>query len=461
MLQKRIDQLSVKTSTMKEQFHELESKISEKFKSAMEKLTDLKKENLGKLESMLEGLEMRMRELKWMEYFNKFQIDYIEPEKYMRKYFVHQQTQKSFYEQLGLGKKTFVTDKHSDFIIKGHIDIVSNNSREIAQNQKRKVVDELHAQKMKEERLNKLNKIRKEELKKEEKIEQEQLFSKLVEKTGQIKKNNLSGRGGRRAAVEIILDSEDDLDGASTFRSKIVDTLPDENKPKMDNGSVSETYTESDFEGQQSDPMLSSRSTMNKVMKSSDRADSREDSPQNLGFSSERKRNRRKFKEKKKMLEKEVYKPPHNNIPLLNIQKTQEMLKKKQKKVVFHADVKNPEPYKKEQPDNYIEPEAINFEEDLSTPRDIVRSSCESVASNAPSSYRHISRLSESGKMVIVDLVRLFGEENVNLSLEEAFEDSEILNDSEGTYTYLNCVKYFAKKVALYRKQEEMSVSMK
>ncbi len=57
--------------------------------------------------------------------------------------------------------------------------------------------------------------------------------------------------------------------------------------------------------------------------------------------------------------------------------------------------------------------------------------------------------------MVIVDLVRLFGEESVNLSLEEAFEDSEILKNSEGTYLYLNCVKYFAKKVALYRKREE------
>lgn len=56
---------------------------------------------------------------------------------------------------------------------------------------------------------------------------------------------------------------------------------------------------------------------------------------------------------------------------------------------------------------------------------------------------------------MIVDLVKLFGEENVNVSLEEAFEDSEILKNSEGTYLYLNCSKHFARKVATYRKQQE------
>ena len=100
----------------------------------------------------------------------------------------------------------------------------------------------------------------------------------------------------------------------------------------------------------------------------------------------------------------------------------------------------------------FIDEGPINFEEDLSTPREIVRSTYESYSSNPPSSHRNVSRLSESGKLVIVDLVKLFGEENVNLSLEEAFEDSDILNDSEGTYIYLNCVKHFAKKVAMYKR---------
>lgn len=109
--------------------------------------------------------------------------------------------------------------------------------------------------------------------------------------------------------------------------------------------------------------------------------------------------------------------------------------------------------------DNYLDTGPIDFEKDMMTPREIVRSTCTSYSSNPPSSYRNISRLSESGKRVIVDIVRLFGEENVNLSLEEAFEDSEIMNDSEGTYIYLNCIKHFSKKVAMYRKREETSFS--
>ena len=60
---------------------------------------------------------------------------------------------------------------------------------------------------------------------------------------------------------------------------------------------------------------------------------------------------------------------------------------------------------------------------------------------------------------MIVDLVKLFGEENVNVSLEEAFEDSEILKNSEGTYLYLNCAKHFAKKVAIHHKQQEEAVN--
>ena len=106
--------------------------------------------------------------------------------------------------------------------------------------------------------------------------------------------------------------------------------------------------------------------------------------------------------------------------------------------------------------ENIQEPPAVNFEDDLSTPRDIIRSSTHaSHSSNTLLSYRQITRLSEAGKYVIVDLVKLFGEENVNLSLEEAFEDSEILKNSEGTYLYLNCAKHFAKKVSIVKKQQE------
>lgn len=60
-----------------------------------------------------------------MEYFNKFQIDFIGAEEYVTKYLIHQNMQKNFYSSLGLGKNSFISERHSEFVVRGQIDLVS------------------------------------------------------------------------------------------------------------------------------------------------------------------------------------------------------------------------------------------------------------------------------------------------------------------------------------------------
>jgi hypothetical protein len=125
LLNQKIIQLKTKVTKMRDDFDELEQEVIKIFKTGMANLRRHKEENLGKLESLLWGLQTRLKELRWMEYFNKFQIDFIGPEEYVRKYLVHQDMQKKFYSSLGLGKSAFINERHSEFVVRGQIDLVS------------------------------------------------------------------------------------------------------------------------------------------------------------------------------------------------------------------------------------------------------------------------------------------------------------------------------------------------
>lgn len=57
-----------------------------------------------------------------------------------------------------------------------------------------------------------------------------------------------------------------------------------------------------------------------------------------------------------------------------------------------------------------------------------------------PSSSRMRKSLSDKSKDIIESLIKQFGNEQIKTSLDEAFDDSDILSSKEANYLYLNCI---------------------
>lgn len=57
-----------------------------------------------------------------------------------------------------------------------------------------------------------------------------------------------------------------------------------------------------------------------------------------------------------------------------------------------------------------------------------------------PSTSRMKKSLADKSKEIIESLVKKFGEEQIKTSLQEAFDDSEILKPKEASFLYLNCL---------------------
>ena len=186
----KIDNLKSKIQKMTIDFQCYKDDIKQRFQLAMHSLNQLKIDNLEYLEGMLCGLEIKYKELKWMEYFNKFQINYIDAEEYLKKQFYHQDHQKVFYGQLGLGKKSCINNKHSQFTVVGEIDIVSNYK--IVQKEQDVKLKQLKGM---QEQAQKLDQ--------QKQIKQNKLLDTLTVATKNTKSNKAINVEGRRAAVEL------------------------------------------------------------------------------------------------------------------------------------------------------------------------------------------------------------------------------------------------------------------
>lgn len=122
LIKKHIKKLDKKIEKMNLEFNRIESQIFSIYKRAMVKLKQIKKTNLNDLESTSTILKNRLNELKWMEYFTKFQIDYIEPEDFIQLNFTHQRMQNHFYKNMKI-PGVDVYNKHSNFEVYGDIQI--------------------------------------------------------------------------------------------------------------------------------------------------------------------------------------------------------------------------------------------------------------------------------------------------------------------------------------------------
>lgn len=129
--------LESKIKKMKRDFSSLESQIYNIYQKAIIKLMQLKKNNLHDLESTFSMLKNRINELKWMEYFTKFQIDYVPPEEYIHLNFTHQRMQNLLYRNMTLpGAEIY--EKHSDYKVLGEIEILDFRKKIESEVKKRK-----------------------------------------------------------------------------------------------------------------------------------------------------------------------------------------------------------------------------------------------------------------------------------------------------------------------------------
>lgn len=137
MIKKHIKNLEKKIDKMTVEFKRVESQIFSIYKRAMVKLKQIKKANLHDLESACTIMKNRLNELKWMEYFTKFQIDYIEPEEFIQLNFTHQRMQNLFYRNMKVpGTETY--KKHSNFEVYGDIQIADCKKSSDTQEKKRR-----------------------------------------------------------------------------------------------------------------------------------------------------------------------------------------------------------------------------------------------------------------------------------------------------------------------------------
>ena len=131
--------IDVKAARMNEQFDSLEASIILIYRNLMKKLLKLKARTVLVFESMSSMLETKLRELRWMEYFIKFQVDYVAPEIYINNFFTHQKMQKKLYEDTAFLTENLVK-LHSNYKIVGDdLDLVD---KKIWQEKKDKEAEE-------------------------------------------------------------------------------------------------------------------------------------------------------------------------------------------------------------------------------------------------------------------------------------------------------------------------------
>lgn len=137
MIKQHAKKLDIRIRKMTRDFERLETQIYNIYQRAMIKLIQIKKDNLNILESSHIIMKNRLNELKWMEYFTKFQIDYIPPEDFIHLNFTHQRMQNLLYRNMTLpGLELY--EKHSDFKVAGEIELIDYKKKLDIEVKKRK-----------------------------------------------------------------------------------------------------------------------------------------------------------------------------------------------------------------------------------------------------------------------------------------------------------------------------------
>ena len=148
ILKGHIKSLNIKIKKMKQDFNRLESDLDGIFDRLKKSLQALMSQNLYPLESASIMLQNRLKKLRWMEYFIKFQMDYENPEEYVKKVFSHQRIQHMVYNNMTIPNGKQFTAKHSKFRVEGNIEIV--DIKDIIQKQKNKKSRDRMIKKMRE-----------------------------------------------------------------------------------------------------------------------------------------------------------------------------------------------------------------------------------------------------------------------------------------------------------------------
>ena len=74
---------------MDRDFREMEDKLENEYQKAKDELMTTKQNEMKAVVCLSIMLEQKIKELDWMEYFIKFQIDYHNPGEYIDKFFIH------------------------------------------------------------------------------------------------------------------------------------------------------------------------------------------------------------------------------------------------------------------------------------------------------------------------------------------------------------------------------------
>lgn len=176
-----LNNLKYKIDKMNNDFREMGMKIDAAYEKAKKELKETKEKEMKDVQSLAIMLEQKLKELNWMEYFTKFQIDYQNPGEYIDKFFTHQKMQQQFYNSVCFPNER-ISSKHSEYMVNIGFEIVNlaeilaekeRQDREREIEQKAKVLHEIREKKRQEEEMNRLRNLEIEgQMKEREKAEE-------------------------------------------------------------------------------------------------------------------------------------------------------------------------------------------------------------------------------------------------------------------------------------------------
>ena len=85
--------MASKSINLKETFNKLEGKIKAIYEEASKKLKTYASQTLEKITCYETSLRKKLDELVWMDYFLRYQIDFLDPQKVINNFFLHQTLQ--------------------------------------------------------------------------------------------------------------------------------------------------------------------------------------------------------------------------------------------------------------------------------------------------------------------------------------------------------------------------------
>ena len=119
--------LASKSINLKESFNNAEQKIKQIYDNAVKRLRTFASNTQAKITSNEIALRKYLDELIWMDYFMRYQVDYIEPQKVIKNFFLHQIIQGDIINSVVLPSDEEINIT-ADFDVVGDIHIKSKNN---------------------------------------------------------------------------------------------------------------------------------------------------------------------------------------------------------------------------------------------------------------------------------------------------------------------------------------------